>query len=77
MQETITITVNEEKLEIPVPNGFSLRKSNPNCAKRGCMCAVLNGSLVCCRMELKQKPNGEFSLFELNPCSKGNGKIEI
>ena len=77
MNETITVEVNGEKIKVPVPNGFTLRKQNPDCASKGCVCAILNHSLVCCKMQLKQEKNGDFSLFQINPCSKGDGKIKI
>jgi hypothetical protein len=77
MPKTIKIKVNGEDVEIPIPNGFKLRKGCADCIKEQKICANLNGSLVCCTLELKQEKDG-FSLFQIEPCSKfGNGKINI
>lgn len=76
--QTIKIKLNGEDVEIPIPNGFELRKRCKDCIQENKICATLNKSLVCCKLELKKQENGDFSLFQIEPCSKfGNGKINI
>ena len=71
----ITVTIDGKKYEIPMPKGMSLREQHPDCNNKGCVCSVFDGNLVCAKVTLKPESDGSFSFFELNPCSKGNGKV--
>lgn len=73
---SIKIKVNGEDIEIPVPNGFSLRHQNPDCTAKNHLCSKLDGNLVCTKLILKENSHGEFELLSFEPCSKNkSGKI--
>ena len=71
----IKVTVNGEDVEIPLPKGFALRKQNPDCSAKQCLCAKMGENLVCCHITLKTLKDGSFEFFEMNPCSKNPTKV--
>jgi hypothetical protein len=75
LTEYITVTIEGEKQKIPVPDGFRLRKQNPKCNQKGCMCAKLDNHLVCCKWQLGMEKDGSFSLFDIDPCRHGDGRV--
>lgn len=67
----------DEILQVPLPKGFKPRKAK-DCELDGHLCLEDGkGNFVCGIPVFKKDANGEFVLFEFQPCKKNPRGFEI
>jgi hypothetical protein len=65
---SVKITVNGEQVKIPLPHNVTLRKQNPKCNEKGCLCSLYGTQKVCWNLSLLISDGKNLDLGEIRAC---------
>jgi len=75
-KQKLIVHIGNEEIDVPLPNGMTLRTQNKDCNKNQKVCAKMDGNLVCAKIIMKENNEGQFEFFSLVPCKYNqNGKV--
>jgi hypothetical protein len=66
---TLKLEITAKPMDVPLPRELTLRKQNPSCNLKGCLCSIYNkNQLVCFKIKKEVDEDGYLSIGEIKPC---------
>jgi hypothetical protein len=73
-KQKLFVHIGDKTVDVPLPEGMTLRPQNPACNKQQKVCAKMGENLVCAKLIMKEDSHGNFEYFSLEPCQKSDNK---
>jgi hypothetical protein len=74
MSEKLVLEIEGKKFQLPLMEGLTIDDpTNPECLKKGNLCAHYRGEHCCIHLEMKEEKGEGFegvNLYEIRKCSK-------